>query len=161
TSTPAVRTGRRGRRASSFSLPIHITPKATPFCCRPGPWPGCWKRPHDAHPETTIMNDTLTQLAQLHGIALEYRDVWGNSHPIAAETLRELLAAIGVDARDEDAVEASLEMDQRERGAGALPPTVVLRQGATPRIVLTLPENAPLGSLRWQLIDEQGDEATG
>ena len=67
------------------------------------------------------MSDALAQLAQLHGIALDYRDVWGNSHPMAHTTLRDILSAIGVDARDDAAVEASLDADRRQRGADACP----------------------------------------
>ena len=35
----------------------------------------------------------LSRLAELHGIALEYHDVWGKPHVVAETTLRLLLAA--------------------------------------------------------------------
>jgi (1->4)-alpha-D-glucan 1-alpha-D-glucosylmutase len=107
------------------------------------------------------MTDALAQLAQLHGIALDYRDVWGNSHPIAHTTLRELLAAIGVEARDDAAVEASLDADRRQRGADACPSSVVLREGAPAQIGIVPPLGVTAQSLRWQLVEEHGEESEG
>jgi len=47
------------------------------------------------------VSDILERLARHYGIEPGYHDVWGNWHAASEETLRTLLAAMGIDASDE------------------------------------------------------------
>ena len=51
----------------------------------------------------------LDHLSSCYGIALEYTDIWGRSHPTSAATQRALLAAMGVPAKTEVDLECRLE----------------------------------------------------
>ncbi len=50
----------------------------------------------------------LDHLSSCYGIALEYTDIWGRSHPISETTQRALLAAMGVPAGTEADLECAL-----------------------------------------------------
>ncbi len=50
----------------------------------------------------------LDHLSSCYGIALEYTDIWGRSHPTSAATQRALLAAMGVPAETRADLEHAL-----------------------------------------------------
>ncbi|MFC7544555.1 hypothetical protein ACFQU2_41245 [Siccirubricoccus deserti] len=76
------------------------------------------------------------------------------------ETKRSLLAAMGVEAADEEAARAALEALDEAEWTRPLPPIAVLRAGAEPLAVkLTLP--AGTGELAWRLALEEGGKMTG
>jgi len=52
------------------------------------------------------VRESLEQLAQAHGIAPTYRDIWGREHGVSDETLRVLLGGVGVAAGDDAAIAA-------------------------------------------------------
>ena len=49
----------------------------------------------------------LAELAQAHGIALRFHDIWGNEHEVEDATLRALLASMEVAASDDASTRAS------------------------------------------------------
>ena len=100
------------------------------------------------------MND-LDQLAELYGIQTNYIDIWGNEHPLAEQTKRLLLGAMGQRTESEAQVRAALELARDRPWRRALPPVVVARQGRGVRLPLTLPEAEP-GSLGWRVTEERG-----
>ncbi len=72
----------------------------------------------NAHP-------ALEHLAQQHGIALAWHDIWGHAHRASPATLIALLEAMGVAAGTPDAVDAALAACER-RHCRLLPPVRVL-----------------------------------
>ncbi len=71
----------------------------------------------------------LVELAQAHGVATEYWDWVGRHVTVASDTIRAVLAALGVAAQDEAQVEASLADVEDAPWRRTLPATVVARAG--------------------------------
>jgi 4-alpha-glucanotransferase len=69
-------------------------------------------------------------LAEQHGVATTYEDWRGREIPVSPDTIRHVLAALGVDPADPGTAAAP----------GPLPPAVVVREGKAPDLVL--PEGA-------------------
>ncbi len=81
---------------------------------------------------------SLAQLARAHGVATEYRD-WKDKHvDVSDETIGSVLAALGVDASGDAAIEASLRDLESKSWRQTLPPVVVTRQGKSPWVPLHL-----------------------
>ncbi len=74
------------------------------------------------------MSNALLRLAQAHGIAPSYLDVWDNEHRVPESTLRAVLAAMGVAAETDSAAERSLAARERQRWRRLLAPVAVLRK---------------------------------
>ncbi|WP_047870563.1 4-alpha-glucanotransferase [Nocardiopsis sp. RV163] len=72
----------------------------------------------------------LARLAEQHGVATTYEDWRGRRVPVSPDTIRHVLAALGVDPQAPDAGAAP----------DPLPPAVVVREGKAPDLVL--PEGA-------------------
>ncbi|MFC7478602.1 malto-oligosyltrehalose trehalohydrolase [Dankookia sp. GCM10030260] len=119
-----------------------------------GPWSVRWTI------EEGSGSGALDQLAERMGIEPEFRNARGDMVRASPETKRSLLAAMGVEAPDEEAARAALEALQEAEWTRPLPPIVVLRAGAEPLAVrLTLP--AGTGELAWRLALEEGGNVTG
>lgn len=102
----------------------------------------------------------LDALAERMGIELEYRDTRGETIRASAETKRLLLAAMGVEARDEAAAASALQAVARDEWRHVLPPVLVLRSDApAPAIEVTLP--AGTRAIAWRLRLEDGAECAG
>ena len=72
---------------------------------------------------------TLAQLAAAHGVATSYEDWSGAETPVAEAAVVAALAALGVDASDEDAVDRALAEVEQASWRRRVPPTVVVRGG--------------------------------
>jgi hypothetical protein len=72
----------------------------------------------------------LADLASRCNIDLGYHDVWGKWHDAPERTLRLLLAALGVRADDDSAVESSLQEFERDRWQLILPAAIVIQRDA-------------------------------
>ena len=104
------------------------------------------------------MDERLQRLSQLYGIEPGYHDVWGNWKSPSDETLRALLRAMGVDAHDPGAVDATLERHERERWLRVLAPISVVRAKDLARGVrLQLQESSLSRPLAWRIAEEAGD----
>ena len=107
-------------------------------------------------------DEQLRELAQAHQVAVEFLDWRKRTVRPSPETLRAVLAALGVDAGSPAAVRDALREAERRAERPGLPPVTVVRQGAPARLprgaeVETaegawavgaegrLPENLPLG----------------
>lgn len=102
----------------------------------------------------------LERLADRMGIELEFRDARGAIVRASRETQRRLLAAMGVDAADEGAATAALEVLDRAEWERPLPPVVVLRsQDDPPSVELTLA--AGTGEISWHVQLEDVGERSG
>ncbi len=104
------------------------------------------------------MSAGFEQLARLHGIALEYHDIWGKLHHASDATIRALLSAMGIEASDEAAARAAADAETAGRWCSVLPAAIVLRVDERPwRLRLHLPGTLDGTELRWRV--EAEDEA--
>ena len=104
------------------------------------------------------MDDALERLARLYGIEPGYHDIWGQWHATSDDTVRALLAAMGVDAHDAGAVDAKLAADEREAWGRAIAPITVLRASELGRgIRIQLDEASLARPLAWLLSAESGE----
>ena len=106
------------------------------------------------------MTDRLHWLAALHGIASDYRDIWGASHCVSDGTLRALLSTMGVDASTDEAVEKALVETTRLRWQRVIDAATVIRHGTPLCVTLRLPTYLDETQLRWRIIAEDGRETS-
>lgn len=78
--------------------------------------------------------EQLLQLAQAHGVVPDFWGFDGSHRLVAAATLISVLAALGVDASSPERVQVSLADAEDAPWRRPVPPVVVLRLGATPRV---------------------------
>jgi (1->4)-alpha-D-glucan 1-alpha-D-glucosylmutase len=104
----------------------------------------------------------LERLAERHGIALEYHDIWGERHRVSPASLAAILGAMGVGAGDGRAAEAALRAEDERAWLRLLPPVVVVREDRQPaRVRLNLPAALDSAELAWRLREESGLEHGG
>jgi 4-alpha-glucanotransferase len=102
----------------------------------------------------------LDRLADLFGIESEYSDARRKVQRTSPETKRALLQAMGVNAKDDSQISASLEEVQRAEWARALQPVYVVPADSGPiQVPVTL--RAGTDGITWRLSLEQGDERSG
>jgi 4-alpha-glucanotransferase len=105
-------------------------------------------------------DSALDRLAEQMGIEAEFRDARGKIVPTPPETKRRLLAAMGVEAADEEAAEVALADLDRAEWLRPLAPVQVVRAGAGPVAVdLVLPADSE--EIAWRLMLEDGGERSG
>ncbi len=98
------------------------------------------------------MDPSLVSLARACGVATEYEDWARHPVPVAEETVRTVLAGLGIDATHP---EAALSAYRAASWRRALPPTVVVRRGAPAPV----PMRSPAGSsVRAEIRIDAGDE---
>lgn len=103
------------------------------------------------------MTRPLERLAALHGIALEYHDIWGKTHRASDASLIALLAAIGVRADTPEAIATSLVDYEAARWRTPIPRAIVVRAGETAwRVRLNLTAVLDDASLAWRIVEEGG-----
>jgi (1->4)-alpha-D-glucan 1-alpha-D-glucosylmutase len=107
------------------------------------------------------MSDALLRLAQSHGIAPTYRDVWGKEHRVSERTLRALLSAMAVDADTDERAERELAQRERALWRRAIAPVVVARLGARLALPVHLPASLDGKRLSWRLVEEGGEKRDG
>jgi 4-alpha-glucanotransferase len=89
-----------------------------------------------------MLTPELAELAEAYGIATEFWD-WQHVHrPVSEDTVRAVLAALGVDASTPDAARAALAELRLARWRRPLPPVTVSREGRSPHVVAHVPEGA-------------------
>ena len=99
----------------------------------------------------------LASLARAHGITLQYHDIFGTLHETRDETLRALLAAIGVDTTDVERVDAALADDECARWRARMAPLIVVSEARKPwHLALHLPVDIDAQSLRVRIELEDG-----
>lgn len=72
------------------------------------------------------------KLCSLCGVEAGYEDIWGEYRTASRKTRRALLQAMGVDVRDEAAVEASLHQWENAQWERLLPPVQVVALSSEP-----------------------------
>lgn len=97
----------------------------------------------------------LERLGRIHGIAIDYYDIWGQRHVVSDASLTALLGALGVHAGTAPEVEAAIAAAELGRLRGVLPPVIVVRDEAAPwALRLNLPAAAAHAPLAWRLTEE-------
>lgn len=103
----------------------------------------------------------LARLAATYGIEPGYHDIWGSWHELGEDTARRLLAAMGVAADDDGAIETALRAHATTQWTRLLPPVHVLRDDETAWLPLRI-TNAQAGSVvHWRLLEEDGAKHHG
>lgn len=85
----------------------------------------------------------LIELAHAHGVATEFWDWRGQHTTVSRGTIVAVLAALDVQAEDDEAVEWSLAEVRDRPWRKVLPDIVVARAGTSPRIPVHVPHGTP------------------
>lgn len=99
----------------------------------------------------------LDRLAEMAGIEPQYWDIWGNLHRASDEAKRTLLAALGIPAGDDAAVEASIREMEQAPWRRPLPPVAVIREHAPIEVTLHWPAAGAEMEISCEVIAEPGD----
>ena len=108
--------------------------------------------------KAALMNDAgnLESLTELAGIEPDYWDIWGNYHPVSAESKRSLLRALGIRAENDTAITASIRKLEEDPWRHPLPPVAVVREGGPAGFPVTLPADDADVAIACEVIDENG-----
>ncbi len=100
------------------------------------------------------MAEPILRLAELAGVRASYRDAFRVERRIAAENLRAVLAAMGFATESDAAIARETAALEAERWRALLPPAVVVRDSAAPRVGFVLPDRLNAGRILWSLAGE-------
>ncbi|HEX8199720.1 MAG TPA: 4-alpha-glucanotransferase [Isosphaeraceae bacterium] len=100
----------------------------------------------------------LRQLARLHGVQTEYRDVTGRLRPAAPEALLGVLASLGAPVDGEAGVADALRQRRHEVRTRRVEPVAVAWSGRPAAVTLRLPESELSARLTCHLTTEAGRE---
>ena len=103
----------------------------------------------------------LARLAAACGIEPGYHDIWGTWHPLGEDTARHLLAAMGQDVSDEQAIEMALQRQRVARWLTLVPPVRVFREGETAYLPLAFAADDESTRVSWQIRTEDGAQSAG
>ena len=106
---------------------------------------------------------TLERLSELAGLITSYRDAWGNARRMTEGTQRALLAAMGINAENSDAVAATIRDLEDAPWRRPLDSVLVAphARGARLRVPLTLPATAEGQRIGWRFEKEMGEARDG
>ena len=100
------------------------------------------------------MAEPILRLAELAGVRASYRDAFRVERRVAEENLRAVLAAMGFASESDAAIAREIAALEAERWRALLPPAVVVRDSAAPRVGFVLPERLNAGRIVWSLAGE-------
>src|SRR5262245_30609642 len=104
------------------------------------------------------MDERLARLAQLHGLALSYRDGFGNECYANEAALVAVLGAMGVAADSSAALDASLRAGTDGAMQSLLPPVCIIGEDETRCSIEVAPgDDLRRASLSWQIETEHGE----
>jgi len=98
----------------------------------------------------------LDRLADLVGIEPFYHDIFGNRRDTGASTKRALVAAMGLPAAGDGQVADSLRRVEDGSWLRPLPPVLVVGEGTTIAVPVSLPAGEAAAMLAWTLTEEGG-----
>ncbi len=108
-----------------------------------------------------MKKDPLDQLAKLYGIAASYYDFRGGLHEVSRASRIAILAGIGVEAGDEQAIQTAVHAFETSRWMRAVPPAVVCTAGEAIRVPIALPVDLHANQIAWVLTREDGTRTEG
>ena len=103
----------------------------------------------------------LARLAAARGIEPGYHDIWGNWHGLTENTARRVLGAMGIDAANDNAIEAALHAHHAAQWTRLLPPVCERRDNESAWLPLMLSDTQERNELHWRLREENGIEHYG
>jgi 4-alpha-glucanotransferase len=102
----------------------------------------------------------LDRLARARGIGDAYHNYRGELKHFSAETKAAILAAMGCEVGDDDAVRRELERIENARWASLLPPVAIVRR-APRSVAVNVPADALAAQLAWQVLLADGTRREG
>ncbi len=98
------------------------------------------------HDPTAPVPQSLAQLADAYGVALDYWDQSGSLVRVGEDTVRAVLIALGLDVSTAESIEAAVTEKRLRDWRRMLPPVFVMRQGGDQRLWVHVPHGAPARS---------------
>ncbi|WP_157270375.1 malto-oligosyltrehalose synthase [Azohydromonas aeria] len=98
-----------------------------------------------------MADDVLRRWCERLEVATDWHDVWGNRHEVPDEGLKVILAELGAQRPDAEALDAAQARDWQQ----ALPPVLAVKAGE-PRFEVELRLPREVRRLRWTLREEEG-----
>jgi len=111
------------------------------------------------HPAQTY-DEAVDRASVLHGIQLEYWDIFGKRHVISTEVKAAILRAVGVPAGSLEELNRALEKQFDRDWARPLPPTLVVAGDTEPAEMELRLRDAPAASARFTIDLEDGRQVT-
>ncbi len=95
--------------------------------------------------------NAVQELARLYGIADAYVDYRAQPREVSLQSQAAILAAIGVDAADEQAAAAAIHQHETVRWTRLLPPVVVVESGEPLIVPVSMPLELDATWLEWRI----------
>ena len=105
--------------------------------------------------------NAVQELARLYGVAAAYIDYRAQPRDVSLQSQAAILAAIGVDAADENAAAAAIHQHQTVRWTRLLPPAVVVEAGQPLVVPVSVPLDLDATWLEWRITFEDGRKRKG
>jgi 4-alpha-glucanotransferase len=105
--------------------------------------------------------NAVQELARLYGVAAAYVDYRAQPREVSLQSQAAILAAIGVDAGDEQAAAAAIHQHQTVRWTRLLPPAVVVEAGQPLIVPVSVPLDLDATWLEWRISFEDGRQRKG
>ena len=105
--------------------------------------------------------NAVQELARLYGVAAEYLDYRSQPREVSLQSQAAILAAIGVDAADEQTAAAAIHQHQTVRWTRLLPPAVVIEAGESLVVPVSVPLDLDATWLEWRIEFEDGRKRKG
>ena len=105
--------------------------------------------------------NAVQELARLYGVAAAYVDYRAQPREVSLQSQAAILAAIGVDAADEQAAAAAIHQHETVRWTRLLPPVIVAEVGAPLIVPVSVPLELDATWLEWRIRCEDGARRRG
>jgi 4-alpha-glucanotransferase len=105
--------------------------------------------------------NAVQELARLYGVAAAYIDYRAQPREVSVQSQAAILAAIGIDAADEQAAAAAIHQHQTVRWTRLLPPVVVVESGELLVVPVSVPLDLDATWLEWRISFEDGRQRKG
>src|SRR5688500_17692337 len=105
--------------------------------------------------------NAVQELARLYGVAAAYVDYRAQPRDVSLQSQAAILAAIGVDAADEQAAAAAIHQYETVRWTRLLPPVVVAEIGEPLAVPISVPLELDATWLEWRIAFEDGRQRKG
>jgi 4-alpha-glucanotransferase len=107
------------------------------------------------------VDPALRRLAEAAGIEPGYWDVEGRFHEAESESLKAILAALGIPASDEAAAGLALGAIESADWRALTPPAAVVREGDPCSLAIHVARGGPAGQADWRVALETGEVMSG
>ncbi|HKU16581.1 MAG TPA: 4-alpha-glucanotransferase [Steroidobacteraceae bacterium] len=105
--------------------------------------------------------NVVQELARRYGVAAEYLDYRAQPREVSVQSQTAILAAIGVDAADEQSAAAAIHQHETVRWTRLAPPVVVIEQGRPLAVPVAVPLDLDATWIEWRATLEDGAQRKG